>query len=80
MSKNGLKFNYELKKRKKENQKPKNESDSEDSLKDFDLKKKKVKTEDFPNPDALLLPFNPAKKTKRRSYSMEYKLQVIEQD
>ena len=69
----------ELKKRKKENRKPKNNSDSDsDSLKDFELKKKKVKTEDFPNPDALLLPSNPAKKSKRRSHSMEYKLQIIE--
>ena len=39
MSKNGLKFNYELKKRKKENRKPKNDSDNDsDSLKDFELK------------------------------------------
>ena len=54
MSKNEHKFNHELKKRKKENQKPEKNSDSEnDSLKDFEIKKKKVNVFNFPNPDAI---------------------------
>ena len=33
---------------------------------------------DFLNPDALLLLNDPAQKIKRCSYSMDYKLQIIE--
>jgi len=33
---------------------------------------------DLPDPDALLLLNDPTKKTKRCSYSMDYKLQIIE--